>query len=121
MTMPLLEFNAVNPLTYMGPQLGLNLFVLLIHIPIVGGFGIAAYYIIKYLHRFYGQRPIPEEWKVFWLAMIWATVHELIEVPILYQWIIGQVLVIVFLIVQVMSGVYLIRGSYLLAKKYITK
>jgi len=117
--MPILEFYAVNPLA-IGP-LGMSLYFLLMHIPIVGGFGMAAYYIIKYLKKFYVERPIPEEWKVFWWAMVWATVHELIEVPILYQWIVGQVLVIVYFIVQVVASIYLIRGSYLLTKKYIIK
>jgi len=117
--MPILEFHAVNPLA-IGP-LAMSIYYLLAHIPIVGGFGMAAYYIIKYLRKFYGERPIPEEWKVFWWAMIWATIHELIEVPILYQWIVGQVLVIVFIIIQVVASIYLIQGSYLLAKKYITK
>jgi len=119
--MPILEFNLVNPLTYLGPQLGLNLYLLLVHIPIVFGFGVAACWIIKYLKRFYGERPIPEEWKFFWLAIVWTTVHELIEMPILYQWIIGQVLLVVFFAIQVAASIYLIRGSYLLAKKYITK
>lgn len=119
--MPILEFHAVNPFTYVGPFLGPNLYLLLVHIPIVGGFGMAAYYIIKYLRRFYGGRPIPEEWKLFWWAMIWGTVHELIEVPILYQWIIGQALLVVFFVIEVVSGIYLIRASYLLAKKYIVK
>lgn len=122
MTLPILEFNAVNPLTYpFGPMIGMNLYVLLIHIPIVGGFGVAAYYIIKYLRRFYGERPIPEEWKVFWWAMIFGTIHELIEVAILYQWIVGQALLIIFLAIEVVAGIYLIRGSYLLARKYIPK
>jgi hypothetical protein len=119
--MPLLELNPVNPLTYMGPQLGLNLYVLLVHIPIVGGFGMAAYYIVKYLKKFYGERPIPEEWKTFWWAMVWGTVHELIEVPILYQWTVGQLVVLAFIVIQIIAGIYLIRGSYLLAKKYIIK
>ena len=117
--MPILEFHAVNPLA-IGP-LGMSLYFLLMHIPIVGGFGMAAYYIIKYLRKFYGERQIPEEWKFFWLAMVWTTVHELIEMPILYQWVVGQVLLIIFFIVQIMASIYLIRGSYLLAKKYIAK
>jgi len=119
MLMPILEFNAVNPLNYpFGPMLGMNLFCLLIHIPIVGGFVMAAYYIVRYLKKFYGERPISEEWRNFWMAMVWGTVHELIETLILYQWVVGQVLMIVFFVVQVVAGVYLIRGSYLLAKKY---
>lgn len=117
--MPILEFNAVNPLA-IGP-FGFSLYVLLVHIPIILGFVSGAYWIIRYLKKFYGERPIPEEWKVFWLAMVWGVIHELIEVPILYQWIVGQVLVIVFFIVQVIASVYLIRGSYLLAKKYIVR
>lgn len=118
--MPVLEFHLVNPLTYFGP-IGVSLYIFLMHIPIVFGFGMAAYYIIKYLKKFYGERPIPEEWKFFWLAMVWMTAHELIEVPILYQWIIGQILLIVFFIIQMVAGIYLVRGSYLLAKKYIVK
>jgi len=122
MTLPILEFNFVNPLTYpFGPVIGMNLYVLLAHVPIVGGFGIAAYYIIKYLKKFYGQRLIPQEWKIFWWAMILGTVHELIEVVILYQWIVGQILLIVFFIIEVVAGIYLIFGSYLLAKKYLMK
>lgn len=120
--MPILEVNLVNSLTYpFGPMLGMNLFVLLIHIPIVGGFLMAAIYIIKYLKKFYGERLIPEEWKIFWWAMVWGTIHELIEIPILYQWIVGQLVVIVFIIIQIIAGIFLIRGSYLLSKKYIVK
>lgn len=116
--MAILEFYPVNPLNYLGPSLGPNLFVLLLHIPIVLGFLAATFYIIKYLKEFYGERPVPEEWKVFWIAMIWATVHELIEVAILYQWMVGQLLLIVFFIIQIIAGIYLVKGSYLLAKKY---
>lgn len=119
MPLPILEFNAVNPLIYpFGPMLPMNLFVLLVHIPIVFGFGAAAYWIIAYLKKFYGERPIPEEWRNFWMAMVWGMVHELIETLILYQWVVGQLLMVVFFVVQVVAGVYLIRGSYLLAKKY---
>lgn len=117
--MPILEFHAVNPLA-IGP-FGMSLYFLLVHIPIIFGFGAAAYWIIKYLKKFYGERPIPEEWKLFWWAMVWGTIHELIEVPILYQWIIGQVLLVTFFIIQAIASIYLIRGSYLLAKKYISK
>jgi hypothetical protein len=120
MPMPILEFNAVNPLTYIGP-FGFSVFVLVVHIPIVFGFGVAAYYIVKYWRAFYGTRPIPEEWKNFWLAMVWGTIHELIETILLYQWVVGQVLLIVFFIVQVVAGIYLIKGSYLLAKRYIIR
>jgi hypothetical protein len=119
--MPILEFHAINPLTYLGPALGMNLYLILIHIPIVFGFGAAAYWIIKYLRKFYGNRPIPEEWRFFWMAMVWGTIHELIEVPILYQMAIGQVVLFIFFIIQAIAGIYLIRGSYLLAKKYILK
>ena len=119
--MPLLEFHAINPLTYLGPALGLNLYLILIHIPIVFGFGVAAHYIIRYLRKFYGDRPIPGEWKFFWLAMIWGTIHELIETLILYQWIIGQILLIAFFVVQIVAGSYLLIGSYLLAKRYSVK
>ncbi|KPJ71675.1 hypothetical protein AMJ50_00875 [Parcubacteria bacterium DG_74_3] len=122
MQMPILEFNAVNPLTYpFGPILPMNLFCLLVHIPIVFGFGAAAYWIIGYTKKFYGGRPIPEEWRSFWMAMVWGTVHELIETILLYQWIVGQVLLIVFFVVQVIAGIYLVWGSYLLAKKYIIR
>ena len=117
--MPILELHAINPLTI--APFGISLYYLLMHIPIIFGFGMTAYWIIKYLKKFYADRPIPEEWKVFWLAMVWGTIHELIEVPILYQWIVGQVLLIVFFFVQIVASIYLIRGSYLLAKKYITK
>jgi len=122
MILPILEFNAVSPLTYpFGPMLGMNIYVLLVHIPIVFGFGAAAYYTVKYLRKFYAERPIPEEWRFFWWSMVWGTIHELIEVPILYQWIQGQLLIIIFFIIQVVAGIYLIKGSYLLAKKYIVK
>lgn len=117
--MPILEFHAVNPLA-IGP-IGFSLYALLVHIPIVFGFISGAYFIIKYLRKFYGERQIPEEWRLFWLAMVWGTIHELIEVPILYQWIIGQVLLVIFFVVQIIAGIYLIRGCYLLAKKYIIK
>ena len=119
--MPILEFYAINPFTYLGPALFPNLQALLFHIPIVLGFVAAAYYITRYLKKFYGERPIPEEWKLFWMAMVWGAIHELIEVPLLYQWAVGQLLLITFFVVQIIAGIYLIRGSYLLAKKYIIK
>jgi len=115
--MPILEFYISNPLNF-APTLGLGLYVILMHIPIVGGFAMAAFYIIKYLKKFYGERPTPQEWKIFWLALIWMTIHELIEVPILYQWVVGQVLLIAFFFIQIIAGIYLVWGSYLLAKKY---
>ena len=122
MSLPILEFNSVNPLIYpFGSMPAMNLFVFLVHIPIVFGFGTAAYWIIGYIKKFYGGRPIPEEWRSFWMAMVWGTIHELIETLILYQWVVGQVLMIVFFVVQVIAGIYLIWGSYLLAKKYIIR
>lgn len=117
--MPILEFHAVNPLTI--APFGISLYYLLMHIPIVFGFAFAVYYITKYLRKFYGERPTPREWKLFWMAMVLTTFHELVEVPILYQWIIGQVLLIAFFFIQVVAGIYLIKGCYLLAKKYIAE
>jgi len=117
--MPILELHAINPLTI--APFGIGLYYLLMHIPIIFGFGMAAYWVIKYLKKFYADRPIPEEWKFFWLAMVWGTVHELIETPLLYQWIIGQFFLVLYFVVEIVAGIYLIRGSYLLAKKYITR
>ncbi len=117
--MPILELHAINPLTI--APFGISLYYLLMHIPIIFGFGMAAYWVIKYLKKFYAERPIPGEWKFFWLAMVWGTGHELIETPLLYQWIVGQVFLIAYFVVEIVAGIYLIRGSYLLAKKYIVK
>ncbi|MFC1663553.1 hypothetical protein ACFL0A_00240 [Patescibacteria group bacterium] len=117
--MSILEFHAINPLTYPSPFLLSNLRFLLSQVVVVLSFAFAAFYIIKYLRKFYGERQIPEEWKIFWVAMVLGTVHELIEVPLLYQWVVGQVLLVVFFIIQVVAGIYLIKGSYLLAKKHI--
>ncbi|MFW6311501.1 MAG: hypothetical protein ACOC1K_04620 [Nanoarchaeota archaeon] len=92
--------------------------MLTIHILIIIGFGASTFYIIKYLRKYYAERSIPKEWRYFWLAMLWATVHQLIEVFIVYQWLTGKVLIIFFILAQIIGGVYLIRGSYLLVKKY---
>lgn len=97
------------------------IYTLISQILIVGGFGFSAYYVIKYLKSFYKDRPVPKEWHCFWLAMLWGTLHELIEMAMLYRVIGGQLTLMIFFIIQVVAGIYLISGSYLLAKKYIVK
>ena len=112
--LPFFTFQLTSPLS-------MPLYMFVSQILIVGGFGFAAYYIIKYLKSFYKDRPVPKEWHCFWLAMLWGTLHELIEMAMLYRMIGGQLTLILFFIFQVIAGIYLISGSYLLAKKYIVK
>ncbi|MFH0987456.1 MAG: hypothetical protein V1841_01000 [Patescibacteria group bacterium] len=112
--MPFFTYYFTNPLDK-------PIFILLAQVLIVGGFGLAAYFIIRYLKTFYKGRPVPKEWNYFWLAMIWGTIHELIEMGMLYQVIGGQLALIAFFFAQVIAGIYLILGTYLLAKRYIAK
>jgi|SRR6056297_67901 len=114
--MPFLELHFVNPLEF--GSLSFSIFMLMMHIPIVVGFGASAFYIIKYLRKYYGERPVPDEWRYFWLAILWGTLHQLIEIPILYQWMVGKVIVATFIFIQIVGGFYLIKGTYLLSKKY---
>jgi hypothetical protein len=111
---PFFTFKLANPL--LSP-----VYMLISQILIVGSFGIAAYYIVKYLKSFYKDRPVPKEWNYFWLAMLWGTIHELIEMAMLYRMIGGQLTLILYFLIQFIAGIYLISGSYLLAKKYIVK
>ncbi|GEM_PF-1815450 len=114
--MPFLELHLTNPLEF--GSLFFSLFLAMMHIPIIIGFGTSTFLIIKYLRKYYGERPIPDEWRYFWLAMLWGTLHQLIEVPIIYQWAVGKALIIAFIFIQIVGGIYLIKGSYLLSKKY---
>ncbi|MFH1036729.1 MAG: hypothetical protein V1756_01500 [Patescibacteria group bacterium] len=114
-----LSFHFANP--FARGLIGDAVLTLVTQVLIVGGFVLAAYFIIRYLKRFYGDRPVPKEWNIFWLAVVWGTVHEVWEMAMIYRWITGLTVKPIFLVIQVIAGVYLIVGSYLLAKKNIAK
>jgi len=114
-----LSIQFTNPFTR--GLIGDAVLTLVTQVLIVGGFLLAAYFIIKYLRRFYGDRPIPKEWNIFWLAVVWGTVHEVWEMAMIYGWVTGLAVKPIYLVIQIIAGIYLIIGSYLLAKKYITR
>lgn len=109
----------MNP--FSGGFIGDSIVTLVSQILIVGGFLLAAYFIIRYLKKFYGGRPIPREWNLFWWAMVWGTIHEVWEMASIYHLVSGTLVKPIFFVIQMIAGIYLIAGSYLLAKKNIIK
>ncbi len=114
----LLEFHATNPLNFWSPSLVQNLYILFMMTLVNVLFVLAAWFVIRYLKKFYGERQIPKEWVVFWWAFVFYSLHEIVEMIGLYQWIHGQVFVFLYFSIEIIAVVLLTWGCYLLVKKY---
>ena len=97
MITPFLEFNAVNPLTFWSSSSIQNLYIFSMIVILNVLFILAAWCIIRYLKRFYGERPVPKEWMIFWWAFIFYALHEVLEFVGLYQWMLGKVFFVFFM------------------------
>ena len=119
--MHLLEFHATNPFNFWSPSFFQNLYIFSLITLTVLLFILAAWFIINYLRRFYGERPIPKEWKIFWWAFVFFAIHEVQEMLLLYQWVHGQIFVVLFFLVEILAVILLTWGCYLLVKTYVLK
>jgi hypothetical protein len=119
--MPLLEFHATNPFTFWSPSFLQNLYIFSLIILVTLLFSLAAWFIILYLRRFYGERKVPKEWSVFWWALFFFALHEILEFVGLYQWILGKAFFVFLSGVEITSVVLLTWGCYLLVKTYVLK
>lgn len=119
--MPFLEFNSTNPFTFWSPSFVQNLYIFFLITLVCTIFVLAAWFILRYLKKFYGERPIPKEWMVFWWAFVFFALHEVIEFVSLYQWISGKVYFVFMTTAEIASVVLLTWGCYLLVKTYVLK
>jgi hypothetical protein len=119
--MPFLEFHFSDISTWFGPSLALNLYILSIMILLNVVYITGSTFMIFYLRRFYGKRKIPREWNIFWWAFVAYCLHEFLEMLLAWQWIIGQVAVVLLASSEIISVIFLTYAAYLLAKKYTIK
>ena len=115
------EIHLTNPLTFWSSSVIQNLYIFFMISLTTVIFILAAWFIILYLKKFYGERPIPKEWKVFWWAFVFFALHEVVEMLALYQWLHGQFFVFLFFAVEIVSVILLVWGCYLLVKTYALK
>ena len=119
MITPFLQFNVVNPLTFWDPNLiGLNVYIFGLMVTEKTLYTIAAWLIVRYLKKFYGERAIPREWRIFWWSFIFYSLHEVIELVMIYQWIQGQLFWLFLFVVEITAAALLTWACYLLAKTY---
>ncbi len=122
MITPFLQFNVVNPLTFWGPNLiGLNIYIFSLMVAEKTLYTVAAWLIFRYLKKFYGGRPVPREWKIFWWSFIFYSLHEVIELVMIYQWIQGRLFWLSLFIIEITAASLLTWACYLLAKTYAFK
>lgn len=117
--MPFLEFHIPDIHNWFGPSVVLNLYILGNMIFLNALYVLGAAFIFLYLKRFYGERPIPQEWKIFWGGFIFYCLHELIETIGGWQLMVGQVYVVLLSLAEISAAILLAVGSYLLVKKYV--
>lgn len=121
MDLHFLEFHATNPFSFWGPSLALNLHVFSMMALEKSFYVLSAWFIIRYLRKFYGERPVPKEWMVFWWAFAVYSLHEVVEMIALYQWIHGEIFWLFFFTIEISAAVLLTWGCYLLVKTYVLK
>lgn len=119
--MPLLKLHLTNPFNFWSPSLIQNVYIFSMIALLSILFILAAWFIISYLKRFYGERPVPKEWKIFWWAFVFYTLHEVLEFIGIYQWMLGKVFFILLTTSEIASVILLTWGCYLLVKTYVLK
>jgi hypothetical protein len=119
--MPFVEFHLPNIFNWFGPSLTLNLYILGNMILLNAAFILGAVCIILYVRRFYGQRPIPQAWKIFWWALILYCFHEFWEAVGAWQLVVGQVYPLLLSLAEISSIILLTWGAYLLVKTYVER
>ncbi|MFQ6049752.1 MAG: hypothetical protein ACE5J0_01800 [Candidatus Paceibacterales bacterium] len=120
--MPFLEFHLTNILSYYGFASPL------VNLGFIFGMSAATFlyilvtwFIIRYLKQFYGERPVPREWKIFWWAFIFYNLHEILEIIGVYQFVLGKAFFVFLTTTEITSAVLLTWACYLLVKTYVLK
>ncbi len=117
----LFEFHATNPLTYISSSVALNLFFFSMMFAEKTLYILGAWFVIRYLNKFYGERLIPKEWKVFWWAFVIYSFHEVVEMIAIYQFMHGEIFWAMLFSIEITSAVLMTWGCYLLARTYVLK
>ena len=110
----LFAFQWNDPLTYFGEMSSIVLFSSII---IMLGFLFSGIFIYLYYKKFYGVTEAPIGWKVFFIGLIFSSLYQLLKIPYTYQWIMGKVFLMLFLIFQVIAIGILVYGLYLISKE----
>ena len=103
-----------NPLTAFGRISGI---VLQSSIIAIAGFFIAAIFLYLYYKRLYGISEVPRGWKYLLVGLVLNGLYQLLKVPYTYEWIYGDIFVLLFLIFQLIAISILVYGLYLLRKE----
>ena len=118
----LFEIHTTNPLTFWGPNMiSANVYIFSLMVAEKVLYALGAWFVIRYLNKFYGERLTPKEWKVFWWAFVIYSFHEVVEMIALYQWMHGELFWLILFSIEITSAVLITWGCYLLARTYVLK
>ena len=110
----LIGFGWNDPFTYFG---SISSLVLISSIIAIIGFLAAGFYIYQYFKLFFGITEAPKGWKMFFNGLILSSLYQLLKIPYTYNWVYGDIFIILFLIFQVVAIGTLAYGLYLMKKE----
>lgn len=110
----LFGFGWNDPLTYFGD---LSIMVLISSFIAIIGFLAAGFYVREYFKNFFGVTEAPKGWLYFFYGLVLSSLYQLLKVPYTYEWIYGDIFIILFLIFQVVAIGVLAYGLYLMNKE----
>lgn len=103
-----------NPLIAFGD---LSISVLLSSIIAVLCFLTAGIFIYLYYKKSSSVGQMSKGWKYFFIGLILSGLYQIMKIPYTYEWVYGNVFVLLFLIFQVIVTSILVYGLYLLKKE----
>lgn len=107
-------FRWNNPLTAFGD---LSITVLMSSIIAISCFLAAGIFIYMYYKKSSSVGMISRGWKFFFIGLLLSGLYHIMKIPYTYEWIYGNVFVLIFLIFQVFVTGILVYGLYLLKKE----
>lgn len=107
-------FRWNNPLTAFGD---LSMSVLLSSIIAIACFLAAGIFIYMYYKKFYSIGEIPIGWKFFFIGLVLSGLYNILKIPYTYEWIYGDIFILIFLVFQVCVTAVLVYGLYMLKKE----
>ncbi len=103
-----------NPLTAFGNLSGV---VLMSSVIAIACFFAAGIFIYLYYKKYYSVGEAPKGWKFFFIGLILSALYQLLKIPYTYQWVYGDIFILMFLIFQIAVVAILVYGLYLLKKE----
>ncbi|HLC51150.1 MAG TPA: hypothetical protein VJH90_02120 [archaeon] len=114
--MTLFGIQWTDPLTYFG-----NTFIgpFTVQSSIIAGlaFAACAVFVRYYYKNFYESAEAPKGWRTFFIGLVLMALYQFLKVPFTYEWIYGDLAILVFLVYQLVAISWLVWGVYLLKRE----